>query len=68
MQNEHLEVNGLLSNFIVGVIYLSLKCLCNYFYSMNKVVVRAEYLLYLGYCGWSYHTGEPGPLCVLSCA
>lgn len=27
MQNEYLEINGLLSNFIVGVIDLNLKCL-----------------------------------------
>lgn len=35
MQNEHLEINGLLSNFVVGVIYLSLKCLCNCFYEQS---------------------------------
>lgn len=35
---------------------------------MSKVVVWAEYLPYLGYFGWSYHTAEPGPPCVLSSA
>lgn len=42
----------MLSNFIVGVIYPSLKCLCNFFLSTGKVLVWAGHLAYPGYCRW----------------
>lgn len=66
MQNEHLEISGLLSNFIVGVIYLNLKCLSQLLLQYEQSGGMGRILTISRLFWMSYHTAEPGPLCVLS--